>query len=116
MSVETDFYTAITGNATLAAIIGTRLYPATVPDDATFPAIRYFVVDQVPSASDGCTMTRIQTDSFATSYAVVKSMRDGVIALARTKVNWQFIAGSDQYDQDGELYRQIVDLMISHEV
>ena len=116
MSVETDFFTAVTGDATIAAIIGTRLYPAIAPDNATFPAMVYSVISQVPNGSGGCTISLLQVDCYAATYAVARSMRDGLVALANATGNWTYDAGPDLWEDDGQLYHKIVDVFIGHSV
>ena len=116
MSLETELVTAITGDGTLAALIAARLYPARLPDDVTFPAMAYSVVSQTPSASEGCTRSRVQIDSYAASYAVLKSLRDGLIALANITGTWTYQGGPDFFEDDSKVFRQVVDVFISHEV
>lgn len=116
MSVETDFYSAITGDGTISALIGTRLYPAILPDDVTFPAMVYTVISDVPTGSGICLQSRVQVDCYAVSYATVKAMRDAVLALNKTTVSWSYVGGSDFYEDDSELYRQEMDILVSHEV
>ena len=41
MSIESSLFTALTGNAALTALIGTRLYPDAMPQGAVLPCIVY---------------------------------------------------------------------------
>lgn len=116
MSVETVFRAAVIGDATIAALIGTRLYPAIAPDDATWPAMVYSVVTEGPIGSGGCTQTRIQVDAYATTYETVRAMRDGLVALSNATGNWTYVNGPDMYEDDSDLYRKIVDIFVAHEV
>lgn len=123
MSVETDFYSAVTGDATLAALVGTRVYPAILPDNATLPAMVYSVISQVPIGSGGCESTRVQVDCYAAKYYTdasgitgIKSLRDGLLALAQATGNWTHTGGPDFYDDELNIYRQVVDLIIAHSV
>lgn len=117
MSVETDFYSAVTGDATLAALVGTRVYPAILPDNATLPALVYSVISQVPIGSGGCESTRVQVDCYAATYLTgVKALRDGLLALANATGNWTHTGGPDFWDDELNIYRQVVDLIIAHSV
>lgn len=116
MSVETVFRAAVIGDATIAALIGTRLYPVRSPDDATFPAMVFNVVSEAPNGSGGCTQTRIQVDAYAANYETVRAMRDGLVALSNATGNWTYVNGPDMYEDDGSLYRKIVDIFVAHEV
>jgi len=116
MSLESSVYSAVTGDGTIGALIGTRLYPDVAPDDATFPAMVYQVLTQVPIGSNGCTQSRVQIDSYAASYTVVITMRDALIALANATGHWRYNAGPDFYEDDTELYRKVVEVLVAHEV
>lgn len=39
--VETEIYTLLTGNATVARKVNTRVYPVVMPQDPVFPAVTY---------------------------------------------------------------------------
>lgn len=117
MSVETDFYSAVTGDATLTALLGTRVYPAILPDNATLPALVYSVISQVPIGSGGCESTRVQVDCYAATYLTgVKAVRDGLVTLANATGNWTHVAGPDFYEDELSVYRQVVDIIIAHSV
>jgi len=116
MTVETDMYTALTDDSTISGIISDRVYPAISPDNRTYPLIVYNVVSTVPIGSSGCTRARIQLDIYAGTYAVVKSIRDALQVLADATGNWTYVEGPDDYEDGEEVYRQVVDLIISNEV
>jgi hypothetical protein len=116
MSVETVFWSAVTGDATITAIIAARLYPVITPDDATFPAMAYSVISEIPNGSGGCTLSRVQVDCYATSYATARAMRDGLVALVNATGNWTYVNGPDFWEDDGALYHKVVDVFIAHSV
>lgn len=41
MSAETELYAVLSGAAGLTALVGTRIYPDAIPEDATLPAVVY---------------------------------------------------------------------------
>lgn len=111
MSVETEFYTALTGYAPLAALVGTRVYPQQLPPDVTFPAIAYRYIDGVYYAGDR-EVTRIQIDIYAMTYKGVKQVRDVVRQLADATLNWVYYGGPDIWQDGQELHHQSVDVRI----
>lgn len=116
MSVETTLYDAIVGDATLAALIGTRCYPVKLPDNVVFPALAYSVISQSPLGSGGCAMARVQVDCHAATYAAVKTLRDGLVALAMATSGWWYSGGPDAYLDVSGHYQQPIDFMIPYEV
>lgn len=116
MAIESTVYTALTGDATIGGIVSTRVYPVTAPDNRTFPLIVYSVISGVPAGSTGWVRSRVQLDMYATTYAVVKSLRDAVQVLADATGHWTYIGGIDDFEETENIYRQVVDLIIIHEV
>ena len=43
-NLQAGLFTLLTNEPTIFALIGTRLYPITLPENPTLPAIRYTVV------------------------------------------------------------------------
>lgn len=114
MAVESDVYTALTGNVTLAALISTRCYPVRLPDNATYPACVYTTIDDVQNASKGKMRSRVQIDCYASSYTSLKSVRDAVQGAIDGQL-WSLVGwGSDVYDDIGAFYFQPVDIFIEH--
>lgn len=116
MAVESTFYSAVTGNGAIAALVSDRVYPAVAPPSRTYPLIVYSTISGVPDASDGCELVRIQADIYASTYSSVKAIRDAVQALAEATGNWTYVEGPDDYEDEEEVFRQIVDLIIMTEV
>lgn len=112
MSTETDLFSDLTGDAGVSAIVASRVFPAVLPDDVTFPAIAYREVSAV-RIGGVCLQRRMQVDCYAASYSEMKSLRDAVQALAETKGNWGYTEGPDLYEEDTKLHHQPVDLIIS---
>ena len=100
MTVETDLYTAITGDGTISGVIGTRFYPAISPDAVVYPLMVYNTISGVPLASNGCNQSRIQLDIYAGTYAVVKSLRDAVQVLANATGDWTYVEVPDDYVEE----------------
>lgn len=41
MTVESDFYTLLSGNAGVTALVGTRIYPDALPEESAYPAVAF---------------------------------------------------------------------------
>lgn len=117
MSTEEDtFFSDLTNDAGVSAIVGTRVYPNKLPDDVTFPAIAYRTVSAV-RIGGLCLQRRIQADLYAKNYSnssdSLKSLRDAVKALADRKSNWVYVEGPDLWEEDTRLHHQPLDIMVS---
>ncbi len=82
MSVESDLVARIIGNADVAGLIGTRLYPLRIPDDAALPAIAYQEIDGIGERTLGghfvYTARRYQLRLVADSYEMIVKMKTAV--------------------------------------
>jgi hypothetical protein len=78
MSSETDLWDSLTGDATLAALIGTRLYRSRAEEDPTVPYIVCFEVHDKPSQ----VMTgAITVDRPVYQYMILADTDDETIAI-----------------------------------
>jgi len=78
MTLVTDIKSALS-SAALQVAVGTRVYPLTVPSNASFPAITYNVVDMPPlsSSHDGADRTvfpRVQITVWAVDVLLCESI------------------------------------------
>ena len=53
MAIEAALYTELTGDERVGALVGDRVYPETIPQEAAFPAIAYQKVSGFPMGSHG---------------------------------------------------------------
>jgi hypothetical protein len=91
MSVQEDVYSRLSTYADLIAVVGTSIYPHTVPQPIDLPALVYFVVSDVPEYAmmmDADFKTiRLQISCLAESYSKTKEMETQVkAALNRYRV------------------------------
>ena len=115
-------YTRLTTDATLTAMLSTRVYPSHLPQSPTLPAVTYAIVSRVPTESNTQIFeTRVQLDCWATTYdaahalanLVQKSLRfyrktdgSGNRILSIYEANQ-----GDAYDDEQEIWRVIVDVI-----
>lgn len=114
MSLETGLRAELAADAGVSALVGGRIYPEYMPQDATYPAITYDRISTVRSqfltGVDDFTQVRIQVDCWDDSYSgvkalasAVKSALDGVRILGTVKVQHCFMASmSDLSNIDGD--------------
>lgn len=78
MSIEAGIYSLLTADATLSALVGTRIYPVFIPESAETPCLSYQLVSSSVDLNLDRTVVRekrIQFDAFAPTYAVVKQIQ-----------------------------------------
>lgn len=84
MSLESSFRALLTGDATVAGLVSTRIYPSTYPQSATDPCVRYQKVAGAPGlhmqGSDGLAGETVQVDIRALTAASALSVRDAIVA------------------------------------
>lgn len=78
MALEEGLYAYLVADAGVAALIGTRLYPLLVPQDAALPAMAYQRIsgprDHTHDGASGLAMARIQFTAVGSSYSEAKSV------------------------------------------
>lgn len=109
MSIETGIYAVLTGDAGVSALVGTRIYPLVVPQDASLPAIAYQRVSGGPTyTQDGdanLTPARFQFTCLGSSYSQAKAVATAVrAAISGASGTWDDVtvgACLVETDQDG---------------
>lgn len=119
--LESVLYTYLTGYAGLVALVGTRVYPVQLPQEATLPALTYQRISGPRThTQNGVSILarpRIQVDCWASSYAGAKAVATQVrLALDGHKAAgevWASVLDNDIDDLDAETgrYRVIMDVL-----
>lgn len=121
----------LAADATVAGLVAGRVYPNTMPEGATLPAIVYQVVSDVPQNSfDGTTSTRLkqarlQVDCYARpssagggGYLQAHAVADAVEAvignLSDPAFNATLELSRDLYDNATEYHRVSMDFSVWH--
>ena len=125
-------YARLTGNAGLAALVGTRVHPDMLPGSVTYPAIRYIQVGRVevvrkPVAAGGVgaklaiVRGTFQLDCYAATY---KQAHQVAVAAAGAVYGWRdrtngVIVGrctdiGDVNDSEETMQRVSVDVSITY--
>ena len=83
MSVESAIVALLTADVTLAALVGTRVYPLMAPGDADLPLLVYQEVAETPVRSLtrrlALTAWRVRFDAFAESYSSAKAVKNALL-------------------------------------
>lgn len=85
MMLEEALYDYITSDNTVSGIIGTRLYPAVLPEGVDLPAMAYQRISRdgmiAHDGPTGLATVRIQLTMQAQSYLTLRSLADAVRVL-----------------------------------
>ena len=122
MTIAVLLRTALTGDATITGIVSTRIYPRRLPQNPTYPAIRYQRVSN--SATNGSTALRLsrwQIDCWAQTYeesqelaAAVKARLEEYSDTTETPgIKQAYVVNElDDEDDDAKACRTMVDVML----
>lgn len=127
MTIETSIVSLLSTDSTLTALVASRIYPLLLSEDTKLPAVTYQVISTVTDYSNdgatGLTMTRLQTDAWANSYAQCKAASDAIrhaLGAFTGIVSGVYIANvirdnvTDYFDSASRLYRVQTDWKILH--
>lgn len=128
MTVEYAVRSLIIADATLLGLLGSRLYPAPLPEQPTYPALIYQQISDVNysshQGSSNLARTRLQLTIWGNSYDSVKVIRDN---LKRVLRDFRGTVGGDRLDRiiwandiaqpdpDTRKQMRLIDLEILHD-
>lgn len=115
---------ALVADAAVVACVSGRIFPNVIKQGVTMPAVRYFVVDELPwnTLDGGITRrgARVQVDAYARTYLAAQGLADAlegaVRALNGPAVTCLVISRRDSYEDSDELHRVSVDVSMSMDV
>lgn len=116
-------YSALAGDGTVTALIGTRIFPNRRPQTATLPLAVYNIISDVPANSlDGVdattlTATRLQVDAYAKTYKeahqVAKAIDNVLANLNSPDMSAVRDTKRDTFDNETQLHRVSTDYWVS---
>lgn len=126
--IEAAVYSILTADSTLAALVGTRVYPQVAPQDVALPYVAYerISTSRVYSHSPGVSQlarARFQFTAGSTSYsdvrAVVNAVRGALDAYSGTAAGVQIYVALSQnefgtFSDDGDLRTVRQDFYVWH--
>jgi hypothetical protein len=133
MGLSSDLRVFLLADATIAGLVGTRIYPLLLPQSPTLPALTYQWISLVPVHSmdgpSGLVARRLQVDCWGSTYLAIETLAEAV----RNRLDGyqgSLLAGSpsgsvvqgvframerDGYEEAPALYRRTVDFMLHAE-
>lgn len=111
--VEADILGALKGSPP-ATSAGDNVYAFLLPESATYPAITYQRISNVPVNSlagrSNLDQVRVQVDCWAETYDAAKTLAGEVrTAMAAAGYKGLLITDADDFDQDARIYRVTMD-------
>lgn len=125
--IEQDLRTYLLGLAPIATLLGTRIYPARLPQGVTLPAVTYQRIaginEVTHDGAENLSRARIQIDVWADTYgamvAIAKAIRaalsgyrgamgDNPVTVARV------LNEIDMPEPEPVLWRRVIDALIWH--
>lgn len=121
VNIDTEFAAGLTG--TVAA--GSRVYPLTFPQNATFPLVTYQRISAPRESAFDRTVraiqTRFQVDAWARSYSEMRQLAGQlvtkVLAFVGTAVNVMSVSIENERDTrepESGLFRTTFDVVVLH--
>lgn len=106
--IQTGIFSLITGFPGVAALIGTRCYPVTLPENPTLPALRYQFAggsSEPTFETSGMQKARIQFDAFAETADAAIALRDALIGTQGSPAlnGYRGFLGDGTYLQEAQL-------------
>lgn len=126
MSLESELRARLIADGGVAALISARVYPLILPQAPTYPALTYQRISGPRlhhlTGSSGRGVARIQTDSWAETYAAAQALAaavraaldgfDGLLSTLRAVVRLE--NERDLYEGTPEIYRVTQDWRVQH--
>jgi hypothetical protein len=117
---ESELRTLLLGQPAIAALVGERVYPVTLPQGATLPAMTYQVIsgagDGDAHTGPGLSRRRYQFDCWAATYGTAAALGLALVQAvhARRVLGQAALMDNevDQYEAETQRWRRIVDVMV----
>lgn len=101
--IEAGLFAFLSADAGISAVVGTRIYPLRVPEDATLPALAYHKISGPSEHSKDGDMNlnhpRFQFTCWADKYADAKAGRTAVVAALNGFANGGTMGGAVVVEQ-----------------
>ena len=127
MTIETGLRTHLLADGPVAALVVARVYPLHPPQSPTYPCLSYEIVSDIPyrrlAGDDNRERIRVRVDCWAATYVgavdlagkVRTAVADFSGLMGTTPVSSvKFESWTDIFEDVPEVYRRVVDFMITH--
>jgi len=117
MSIESELYLHLKNDTDLNTLVSGRVYPNQKPQNGQVPYLVYFIVNDKDDICMGGSAyqqdVRVQIDCYSKSYSNVKAIKDATKnALYSFKHALNNLSNRDLFEDETELYRQLIDFKI----
>lgn len=121
MSYGERVFALLSADATIAAKVGSRIYPQLMPQDCPKPAVVYTVVSDVPLNSfdghtSGLSNARVQVDVYSYAYKEAQETANAIEALLGSHVTVSLsslrVSRRDLYENSTKLHRVSMDFSL----
>lgn len=121
MTISTLVKAALAGDSSVTALVGTRVYPLILPQTPTYPAITYQRISSTgTNGNTALRASRYQVNCWATTHAGAQALAGAVKTLfeeytsTTSGIKMSLVVNElDDYDDDTDAYRIIVDIMLT---
>lgn len=116
--IQTGIFSLLTGISAISGLVGTRVYPVTLPENPTLPALSYQIAggSSLPTfETSGMQRLRVQFEARGATYDDAANLRAVLIAELNgmqaalsdgtTLQNAELIESIDYFDQDPRQFR-----------
>jgi hypothetical protein len=123
--IEQGLWQLLSTTGAITTLCGTRIYPAVLPTDPTYPCVLYKMIAAKPSptmATSGFQRWRIEFDCFANTYLSAASLRSalrstlegyrGTLSDGTYLQDAQFIQLGDMFEDDARVYRAMIEFYL----
>lgn len=111
MSIETVLYSTLAGDATVSAIVGTKIYPHPAPPGVAKPLISYFLVSGTREHTligvNDMKRKLIQINCYSDTYSGAKTL--GAAVDSALQGNGYLVNEVDQYDPETQSHSVLID-------
>lgn len=121
MSVETDLYDTLTEDASIAGVVGTKVYPEFVPQQIDMPAITYYISGVMPQYAlagvEDLKNTHMAIDVWCATYSQLRTLTEYVKAAMdgeSTLFTAVLLEQIDIYEEGTLTHRTSLDYSIWH--
>jgi hypothetical protein len=128
MTFEQALFSYLSNHAGLKALVNTRIYPITMPQNPTLPAVTYQKISGVVDYGvSSIKRPRFQFDAWASSYSSARAVAEQIKSALNRYTGTMGGAGGvtvigtwienemDLFEPDTGLYRVSVDIRFEHE-
>ena len=98
---------------TLGPVVAGRVHPVVIPQEATYPCIRYATITAIPEnstcGSSGLVRSNFQIDCYAQDYAGVRALREQVItAMQSFPLECVLLNEGELFESEPKLFRRML--------